>query len=104
MNPYAQARNMTNTGLAEEIDPKKMDAFIDKRLKEAAVNNAFKLLKGDSVDYLKETKEIFKDTCKFGTLETLKQPKNLAMAGVGIVTVFGLGLLAGKKLKIKRKK
>lgn len=104
MNPYLQARNMTNTGLADKIDPKKIDAFIDKKLKEVAVNNAFKLLKGDSVDFLKETKEIFKDTCKFGTLETLKQPKNLAMAGVGIVTVFGLGLLAGKKLKIKRKK
>lgn len=104
MNPYAQARNMTNTGLAEDIDPKKMDAFIDKRLKEAAVNNAFKLLKGDSVDYLKETKEIFKDTCKFGTVETLKQPKNLAIGAVAVATVFGLGFLAGKKLKIKKRK
>lgn len=104
MNQYAQSRNMTQYGLNDDIDPKKMDAFLDKRLKEAAVNNAFKLIKGDSVDYLKETKEIFKDTCKFGTLETLKQPKNLALAGVGIVTVFGLGLLAGKKLKIKKRK
>jgi hypothetical protein len=104
MNPYLQAKNMTNTGLADEIDPAKMDAFINKKLKEAAINNAFKLVSGDTVNFTNEVKEIFKDTCKFGTLETLKQPKNLAMAGVGIVTVFGLGLLAGKKLKIKRKK
>lgn len=104
MNPYAQARNMTNNGLAEDIDPKKMDAFLDKRLKEAAVNNALKLVSGDTVNFTREVKEIFKDTCKFGTVETLKQPKNLAMAAVGVATVFGLGLLAGKKLKIKRKK
>jgi len=104
MNQYANARNLTNYGLNDEIDPAKMNAFIDKRLKEAAVNNALKLVQGDTVNFTNEVKEIFKDTCKFGSLETLKQPKNLAIASIGVVTIFGLGLLAGKKLKNKRKK
>jgi hypothetical protein len=104
MNNYEIARDMTNYGVSDEIDPAKMNAFIDRRLKEAAVNNAFKLVKGDTVNFTNEVKEIFKDTCKFGTIETLQQPKNLAIAAVSVVTVFGLGLLAGKKLKIKKKK
>jgi hypothetical protein len=104
MNNYADARNLTNYGLNDEIDPAKMNAFIDKRLKEAAVNNALKLVQGDTVNFTNEVKEIFKDTCKFGTLETLQQPKNLAIAAVGVVAVFGIGYFAGKKLKIKRKK
>jgi hypothetical protein len=104
MNQYADARNLTNYGLNDEIDPAKMNAFIDKRLKEAAVNNALKLVQGDTVNFTNEVKEIFKDTCKFGTLETLQQPKNLAIAAVGVVTVFGIGYFAGKKLKIKKKK
>jgi len=105
MNNYEIARNMTNYGLADEIDEAKLNAFIETRIKQALVNiDYIKLVSGNTNQLMNEVKQIVKDTCKFGTIETLKQPKNIAMASVGAGALFGGGFLAGKKLKIKKKK
>lgn len=105
MNQYLEARDMTNYGLSDEIDEKELNKFLETRAKQALVNlNYAKLISGDTSQLVNEIKLIVKDTCKWGTIETLKQPKNVAMVGVATATTFGLGFLAGKKLKIKRKK
>ncbi len=98
-------RRLDLTAMGDGIDPAKMDSFLDKRLKQAITNiNYLKLVGGDTQQLMTELKQISKDTCKFGTIETIKQPKNLAIIGVSALGLVGIGILAGKKLKLKRKK
>lgn len=98
-------RRLQLTAMGDEIDPAKMDAFLDKRLKQAITNiNYLKLVGGDTQQLMTELKQISKDTCTFGTIETFKQPKNLAIIGATALGLVGIGVYAGNKLKIKKKK